>query len=441
LSQATEWAEVQAMREVTFNQYWSNVVPRRIKEDVWLIDPRASYKDEAARILVLPHAVSATSRATSAVQLKALLKARYRQDIWAKFNENSTDNQSSFLPGSRSFIYETSHPWKVGFELTSECNFRCKHCYASTLKKGLPSTKEVLLLIDQMAKAGVLWLWFTGGECTTRPDFLRLYEYAKQQGFIVSFLTNAALITDDLVATLAAYPPFVVKVSLYGASGRAYEAMTGRAENYEKTRIGIEKLLRGGVNVTVQCVTTELNESDVGQMEEYCRTLGVTHNFATRMIPRLDGDPSPTALRASVLHLNTAYLDEYATFFCDTMHLAGNLREDARRRDMFFCGAGLCFCFVSSDLCLLPCLLGREYGKNLRECGYDFRRAFELIAEERPHYLTVSSECRGCASIPFCHLCHFRRSLYRNAQSDIEGSCADVKSIHQLVIEKGGIPQ
>ena len=277
-----------------------------------------------------------------------------------------------------------------------------------------------------MAKAGVLWIWFTGGECTTRPDFPELYKHAKQAGFIVSFLTNATLITDELLVTLAAYPPYVVKVSLYGASGHTYEAMTGKAENYSRARLGIEKLRAQGTNVTVQCVLTELNESDISAMVEFCESLGVTYNLASRMIPRLDGDPSPTALRSSALHLTTSYLDEYAKFFCDTMHIAGQHRENARLQNMFFCGAGLCFCFISSDLYLLPCLLGREHGKELKKFSYSFAHAFESIAQARPSFLSVALECRACSSIPYCHLCLFRRALYRNIPDEIARSCAEV---------------
>ena len=57
------------------------------------------------------------------------------------------------------------------------------------------STEEHYRLLDQLADAGCLWLLFTGGEIFARRDFLDIYTYAKQKGFLITLFTNGTLIT------------------------------------------------------------------------------------------------------------------------------------------------------------------------------------------------------------------------------------------------------
>lgn len=80
------------------------------------------------------------------------------------------------------------HPHVGGIELTPYCNLRCVHCYLQDQEKStLLSTEEVELIIDKIFDAGVLFLYFTGGEIFTRPDFLDIYIYAKKRDLLSNY--------------------------------------------------------------------------------------------------------------------------------------------------------------------------------------------------------------------------------------------------------------
>ena len=109
------------------------------------------------------------------------------------------------------------HPHVGGIELTPYCNLRCVHCYLQDQEKStLLSTEEVELIIDKIFDAGVLFLYFTGGEIFTRPDFLDIYIYAKKKGFIVELLTNGTLINAEAIEVFNRYPPASISISVYG---------------------------------------------------------------------------------------------------------------------------------------------------------------------------------------------------------------------------------
>lgn len=72
-------------------------------------------------------------------------------------------------------------PYKVFLELTYNCNLRCPHCYIQedlNKREKFRDKKEILNLIDEMEKQGVVELNITGGEATLHPDFLEIIRYA-----------------------------------------------------------------------------------------------------------------------------------------------------------------------------------------------------------------------------------------------------------------------
>ena len=72
----------------------------------------------------------------------------------------------------------------------------------------------------------MLWLLFTGGEIFARADFLEIYTYAKEKGFLITLFTNGMMLTTRIADFLAEYRPFAIEITLYGATKETYEALT-----------------------------------------------------------------------------------------------------------------------------------------------------------------------------------------------------------------------
>src|SRR2546423_14621390 len=71
-------------------------------------------------------------------------------------------------------------PLSVHFDLTYRCNERCVHCYLDHEDHGELSTAECIDALEQLAKAGTLFLTFSGGEIFLRRDLEELLATARR---------------------------------------------------------------------------------------------------------------------------------------------------------------------------------------------------------------------------------------------------------------------
>src|SRR5229473_6952125 len=120
---------------------------------------------------------------------------------------------------------------KAQIELTYGCNLHCVHCYTDCynrpdLIKQELRYEEVIRVLDQLAMEGCLWVCFTGGEIFMRRDFLDIYAYAKQKGFIITLFTNGTMISTRIAEYLEEYPPFKIDISVHGVTEETYEKVT-----------------------------------------------------------------------------------------------------------------------------------------------------------------------------------------------------------------------
>src|SRR5256886_17584547 len=85
-------------------------------------------------------------------------------------------------------------PLSVHFDLTYRCNERCVHCYLDHEDHGELSTAGCIDALEQLAKAGTLFLTFSGGELFLRRDLGGLLATARRLRVDVKFHTNPLLV-------------------------------------------------------------------------------------------------------------------------------------------------------------------------------------------------------------------------------------------------------
>jgi len=90
-------------------------------------------------------------------------------------------------------------PLSVHVDLTMRCNERCVHCYRVIEDRPELTTAEVKALLADLARAGTLYLTFSGGEIFLRPDLFELIAEAKRLRFDLRLKSNALLITAENV--------------------------------------------------------------------------------------------------------------------------------------------------------------------------------------------------------------------------------------------------
>lgn len=178
----------------------------------------------------------------------------------------------------------TDTPVSGVFELTPLCNLDCKMCYVHLNANQIGADERLLTVSEwkkimrQAVDAGMLYATLTGGECLTYSGFRELYLHLVSMGVQPDILTNGRLLTEDMVAFLAQYPPAVIQASVYGSDEDAYEQVTGHRAFHEVMQ-GIARAKAAGLNITLAITPNRYMQEDVQALLDLVRGLNMSYTI------------------------------------------------------------------------------------------------------------------------------------------------------------------
>lgn len=128
-------------------------------------------------------------------------------------------------------------PYKINFNITSQCNSRCKTCNTWKIKKDISkelSFDEISKIFQNFPKT-VNWMSFTGGEPFLRKDFGDILELAAKKLKFLTISSNG-LLTKNVLDVLNELPdfPMVVNFSIDGPK-EVHDNIRGFEGAFEKT--------------------------------------------------------------------------------------------------------------------------------------------------------------------------------------------------------------
>ena len=165
-------------------------------------------------------------------------------------------------------------PNSVVWDVTSRCNLKCRHCYveAESRKTEEPSTEEAKAIMDQLKKAKVFTLSFSGGEPMLRDDLYELLTYATQS-FVVDVATNGLLIDEESAAKLKSTGIAFVQLSFDGLE-EAHDYLRGKKGAFTKLMETIDMLKKVGLHFGVTSVIYRKNAHQIKEMIALAEELG-----------------------------------------------------------------------------------------------------------------------------------------------------------------------
>lgn len=187
----------------------------------------------------------------------------------------------------------------AGFELeaTARCNLDCRHCAISRpetdkpAKKREPTVDEIARWASQAAALGATRCLITGGEPFLRKDIHEIYQAVLSKGLLVSFATNATLISGEDVRLLKKFPPREVEVAVFGATREAYERVTRTPGSFAAFKAGLDRLLGGGITVGLKVMVLRSNKHEIAALGDFCRAqAGEAYCFEPHLHLRFDRD-------------------------------------------------------------------------------------------------------------------------------------------------------
>jgi radical SAM protein with 4Fe4S-binding SPASM domain len=166
-------------------------------------------------------------------------------------------------------------PEKGVFEATLRCNLRCRHCGS---KAGIPrqdelSTDECNDLFKQLAELGMRWLVISGGEPTTRPDWIELIRLASSTGIRVGLITNGLKINKKSAITAKKNGLAGLGISLDGI-GKTHDYIRGRPGHFNRLMQVMDDCKEVNLPFAVITHINQRNKEELAQMEKLINKKG-----------------------------------------------------------------------------------------------------------------------------------------------------------------------
>ena len=167
-----------------------------------------------------------------------------------------------------------SAPNSVIWDVTNRCNLKCRHCYVEAEKKKTvePSTEEARAIIDQLVKAKVFTLSFSGGEPLLRDDLYELLTYASKS-LIVNVASNGLLIDEDIAKNLKSSGITHVQLSMDGLK-EAHDYLRGKKGAFNTLKETTTILKKVGLKFGMTTVVYKKNVHQVKETIKYAEALG-----------------------------------------------------------------------------------------------------------------------------------------------------------------------
>jgi radical SAM protein with 4Fe4S-binding SPASM domain len=255
----------------------------------------------------------------------------------------------------------------------------------------------------------MLWLCFTGGDPLTRKDFLELYAYAKNKGFIITIFTNAYSMNKKIAEYLKDKSPFVIEITLNAVTQDLYERMSQVKGSFAKVMNGINLILKANLPLKIKTQVTKDNLKELPKIKKFIENLGLRFRPSVFLHSRLNRDLAPANLRISpqeVLGLNGN--KKLSVDDCDLL----------TNHELFRCaiggGDGI---YIDPYGNTFPCDCIRKPKINLlkEDVGEAQKKVLDWV---RTRCFTNNAKCQNCSIRDSCHNCPGKALL---ETGDLEG--------------------
>ena len=305
-------------------------------------------------------------------------------------------------------------PLQVSIEVTRRCPLECQHCYNNLpmgdqdARSREMTTEEHFRMLDELVEMGCFWLLYTGGEIFARKDFLEIYTYAKQKGFLITLFTNGTLINEKIADYLVEWPPFAIEITLYGRTKETYEELTAIPGSYERCLRGIRLLRERGLPLKLKTVATSINKHEILAMKQFAEEeLGVEFKCDGQVNPRIDCSQSPLAVRLSPEEVVALDMQdpkaviEYRRLAQRDLDNPPNLSHGD---SVYFCGGGINSFAINARGEMGICVISQQETFDVRHSG--LKHAWEhSLSDLRTRKRKQVTKCLECKIQSLCSMC------------------------------------
>lgn len=315
-------------------------------------------------------------------------------------------------------------PIFVWWDITKNCNFKCKHCYSDSGRKSLNelSFQEVINIVDQLIDMEVFYIYFLGGEPLMRKDIFDILSYCSENGMVTMMSTNGWFVNPATAKQLKATGIHHVRVSLDGATSEVHDSIRGVSGSFDRALKALEFLGEAeiptvGISPTLLpdnlhqigeiidlVVQKKVNEIQIVQL---CAT-GRGQYIATLSSKQLKHAQREVEKRVSKynsinISATEGILDKQCRFCME--------RKEAIP-SIIGCVGGRSCAAIDAEGCVFPCIFHRKQAGNLK------LQSFQDIWNHSPLFLEMREIKDACIECIFSDVCVRECSLERKISEE-----------------------
>jgi radical SAM protein with 4Fe4S-binding SPASM domain len=196
------------------------------------------------------------------------------------------------------------------FEVTSECNHDCLHCYNAwkngDYTPGQLGTEQTLSMLGRMLQeTGASLVTLTGGEPMLRPDIYQIADFLHDRGKTINLISNGSLLTAAAVSRLRDMIS-IFELPLLSSQREIHDRLSGQDGAFDRVVMAAAEIKAAGGRVVCVFVATKLNLHTWRETVELAFALGADGIMFNRFNPGGTGGRNIDLLQASPRELGTA---------------------------------------------------------------------------------------------------------------------------------------
>lgn len=180
-------------------------------------------------------------------------RGNYVEEVKRIFNSFFSEKPTDYLWENAIEYIDYDFMKCVQIEVTSNCNFKCKHCYLESSAVEKMSYEKICEIIDAAHNLGVLKLCITGGEPLLRTDIKDIVEYASKKFILLELFTNGYFLDKEFCDFIKGKVS-CVRLSIDGYDEDTHDTFRGVRGSFRHNIELIEMLKQRGIEVEVNCV-------------------------------------------------------------------------------------------------------------------------------------------------------------------------------------------
>ena len=170
-------------------------------------------------------------------------------------------------------------PLTLQFELTQNCNLKCKHCYnasgVQTFTDKMTPDKWKAFAKYIVDNGGLFQCILSGGEPLLLKDNLfDIMDILHEDGTTFLLITNGMLLSENIVRRLTKYRFMWLQVSIDGANPKRHDSFRGIEGSWEKAVSGAYCVAKYGIPLTIAHSVTPESLEEIDDMCDLAYRLG-----------------------------------------------------------------------------------------------------------------------------------------------------------------------